>query len=105
MRTGEENIVVPLDSLERSPVTSYAAIRSSSPACLSVTRAPLLAAAAEAGASLGCAVSRLRQRLLVLCGPSCPSGRPSCSSLGFQKLFCLFCFSQICVHDSKMCIS
>ena len=53
MRTGEENIVVPLDSLERPPATSYAAVRSSSPACLSVTWAPLSAAAAEAGASLG----------------------------------------------------
>ena len=77
MGTGEENIVVPLDSPERPPATNYAAIRSSSPACLSVTRAPLSAAAAEAGASLGCAVSGPRQRLRVLCGPSCPSGRPS----------------------------
>ena len=83
MRTREENIIVPLDSPERPPATNYAAVRSSSPAYLSVTRAPLSAAAAEAGASLGCAVSRPRQRLRVLCGPPCPSGWPNSSSLGF----------------------
>ena len=84
MRMGEENIVVPLDSPERPPATNYAVVLYSSPTCLSITRAPLSAAAAEAGASLGCAVSGPRQRLRVLCGPSCPSGRPSSSSLGFQ---------------------
>ena len=31
MRTGEENIVVPLDSPKRPPATSYAAVRSSFP--------------------------------------------------------------------------
>ena len=104
MRMGKENIVVPLDSPERPPATNYAAVRSSSPACLSVTRAPLLAAAAEAGASLGCAVSGLRQHLRVLCGPPCPSGQPSSSSLGFQKLFCFILFTDLCI-DSKICIS
>ena len=104
MGTGEENIVVPLDSPERPPATRDAAVRSSSPACLSVTRAPLSAAAAEAGASLGCTVSGPRQRLHVLCGPPCPSGRPSYSSLGFQKLFCFILFTDLCI-DSKICIS
>ena len=104
MRTGEENIVVPRDSPERPPATNYAAVRSSSPACLSITRAPLSAAAAEAGASLGCAVSGPRQRLRVLCGPPCPSGRPNSSSLGFLKLFCFILFTDLCI-DSKICIS
>ena len=92
MCTGEENIVVPLDSPERPPATSYAAVRSSSPAYLSVTRAPLSAAAAETGASLGYAVSGPRQRLRTRarCGPPFFRAGPV-AEIGF--LICVLFYS------------
>ena len=53
MRTGEENIVVPLDSPERPPATNYAAVRSSSPACLSVMWAPFVSCCCRGGSQPG----------------------------------------------------
>ena len=67
MQMGEENIVVPLDSLERSPATSYAAIRSSSPAFLSVVWDSCVSHRSQAGASVGRVAFGPRQRML--CGP------------------------------------
>ena len=63
MRTGEENIVVPLDSPERPPAMSYSAIRSSSPACLSVAWDPRVSRRSQAGVSVGHAAFGPRQRV------------------------------------------
>ena len=70
MRMGEENIVVPLDSPGRPPAMSYAAIRSSSPTCLSVTWAPFVSRCCRGGSQ-----PRLRRvwaalaSLARVCGP------------------------------------
>ena len=63
MRTGEENIVVPLDSLERPLATSCATVRSSSPACLSVAWDTRVSRRSQAGASVGRATFGLPQRM------------------------------------------
>jgi len=72
MRTGEENIVVPLDSPERPPATSYAAIRSSSPACLSIAWDPRVSHHSQAGVNMRRVAFGPRQR--VLCGPPSLTG-------------------------------
>ena len=70
MRTGEENIVVPLDSPERPPAMSYAAVRSSFPACLSIAWDPRVSRRSQAGASVGRAIlGRACVRLRMRCGP------------------------------------
>ena len=68
MRAGEVTAVAPLDSPARPPATSYAAIRSSSPACLSVAWDPRVSRRSQAGVSMGHVVFGPRQR--VFCGPS-----------------------------------
>ena len=72
MRMGEENIVVPLDSPKRPPATSYAVVRSSSPACLSVAWDPRVSRRSQAGVSVGRVAFGPRQR--VFHGPPCAFG-------------------------------
>ena len=72
MRLDEVSTEVPLDSPERPPAMSYAAVRSSSPACLSVAWDPCVSRRSQARASMGRVVFGSRQR--VLCGPPSLTG-------------------------------
>ena len=99
MRTGEENIVVPLDSPERPPATSYAAIRSSSPACLSDAWDPLVSRRSQARVSVGRVMFGPRQR--VFHGPPCPSGWPS-SRVRVSNSFLFYSFHRLVYRFKNM---
>ena len=63
----EANTVVPLDSPELPPATSYAVVFLPSPACLSVAWDPRVSRRSQAGVSMGRVVFGPHQR--VFCGP------------------------------------
>ena len=94
---GEANTLAPMASPELPPATSCAAVLSSSPACLSVSRGPLVSSRAQAGAQRG--PRRCLGRASALRGPPFLRAGPTVAVIVF--LFVLFLLFHRLVYRFK----